>query len=240
MKNFKPTYLYIKRNTVTGLLYLGKTSSSNPLKYKGSGLYWKNHNKVHGWENVETLWYCLFLDKRTIEEFALMISSIYSVDISEEWANLTIENGLDGGDTGHKHNYKGTVAVRDKNNNTMRVSIDHPDYISGVLVPVNKGIKYKTESEIRTCPHCGKVGKGSAMTQWHFDNCGINRKHKSGKKKTCLVCNKTLSAGVIDKKHNENCGKVFSKEIICPHCGKTSKGLNNMKRFHFDNCKHKK
>lgn len=23
------------------------------------------------------------------------------------------------------------------------------------------------------CPHCGKVGKGSAMKQWHFDNCKL-------------------------------------------------------------------
>lgn len=22
-----------------------------------------------------------------------------------------------------------------------------------------------------TCPHCGKIGRGSAMKQWHFDNC---------------------------------------------------------------------
>lgn len=24
---------------------------------------------------------------------------------------------------------------------------------------------------IRTCPHCGKTGKGGGMKQWHFDNC---------------------------------------------------------------------
>jgi hypothetical protein len=23
----------------------------------------------------------------------------------------------------------------------------------------------------RTCPHCGKTGKGGGMTNWHFDNC---------------------------------------------------------------------
>lgn len=23
----------------------------------------------------------------------------------------------------------------------------------------------------RTCPHCGKIGRGSAMIRWHFDNC---------------------------------------------------------------------
>jgi hypothetical protein len=24
---------------------------------------------------------------------------------------------------------------------------------------------------ILICPHCGKEGRGGAMTQWHFDNC---------------------------------------------------------------------
>jgi hypothetical protein len=24
------------------------------------------------------------------------------------------------------------------------------------------------------CPHCGKIGKGSAMFKWHFDNCKKN------------------------------------------------------------------
>jgi hypothetical protein len=29
------------------------------------------------------------------------------------------------------------------------------------------------EKPYRTCPHCGKVGKGGNMTRYHFDNCSI-------------------------------------------------------------------
>lgn len=29
--------------------------------------------------------------------------------------------------------------------------------------------------QILTCPHCGTVGKGSAMKRWHFTNCKSNR-----------------------------------------------------------------
>lgn len=58
---FKPTYLYIKRHKVTGLLYFGKTTSKNVEKYNGSDTYWGRHLKVHGY-NIETLWYCLFTD----------------------------------------------------------------------------------------------------------------------------------------------------------------------------------
>jgi hypothetical protein len=28
--------------------------------------------------------------------------------------------------------------------------------------------------QVRTCPHCGKTGKGPGMLRYHFDNC----KHK--------------------------------------------------------------
>ena len=37
----KPTYLYVKQHNKTGLKYFGKTTKKDPLKYKGSGLYWK-------------------------------------------------------------------------------------------------------------------------------------------------------------------------------------------------------
>jgi len=28
---------------------------------------------------------------------------------------------------------------------------------------------------IVTCPYCGKVGKGNAMLQHHFDNCKLKK-----------------------------------------------------------------
>ncbi len=46
-------YLYVKRHRKTGLLYFGKTTK-NPLKYNGSGKYWKSHLRKHG-SDVETL-----------------------------------------------------------------------------------------------------------------------------------------------------------------------------------------
>lgn len=39
--------LYIKTHNITGLKYFGKTIK-NPLKYKGSGKYWKRHLAIHG------------------------------------------------------------------------------------------------------------------------------------------------------------------------------------------------
>ena len=92
---FKPTYLYIKRHSVTGMLYFGKTTQ-NPEKYYGSGTRWKYHISNHGKEHVETLWYCLFLDFETINSFALAFSLENKIVESDVWANLVIEDCVGG------------------------------------------------------------------------------------------------------------------------------------------------
>jgi hypothetical protein len=92
----KPTYLYIKQHTKTGLKYFGKTTKEDPVTYLGSGLHWKRHIKKHG-EFVETIWYKLFTDEKSLIEYALNFSKENNIVESKEWANLKNENGLDGG-----------------------------------------------------------------------------------------------------------------------------------------------
>lgn len=96
MNIYKPTFLYIKKHNQTGLLYFGKTIKSDPTKYKGSGEYWLRHLKVHG-NDVDTLWYCLFLDEDEIKEFALAFSAKHNIVESIDWANLVPENGINSG-----------------------------------------------------------------------------------------------------------------------------------------------
>jgi hypothetical protein len=96
---FKPTYLMIKRHMLTGLLYFCKTNFFNPERYHGSGKYWKRHLQKYGKDQVETLWYCLFLDKDECVKFALMFSKMNNIgngDITV-WANIIPENGINGG-----------------------------------------------------------------------------------------------------------------------------------------------
>ena len=94
-------YLYVKRHNVTGLLYFGKTTK-NPLKYNGSGKYWKNHLSQHG-KDVETLVVWEFEhDDPSLVEFAEGFSETYNIVKSSEWANLIVENGLDGAPVGHE------------------------------------------------------------------------------------------------------------------------------------------
>jgi hypothetical protein len=91
----KPTWLYIKQHSITGLKYFGKTTR-DPEKYKGSGKRWVNHLNAHG-DNVKTIWSRLFVDKNELVEFALNFSTENNIVESDEWANLMPENGLDGG-----------------------------------------------------------------------------------------------------------------------------------------------
>lgn len=91
------TYLYIKRHSVTGLCYFGKTSKKDPYVYMGSGKYWVRHIKRHGVEHVETLQVWSFESLKECSEFALKFSEDNNIVGSEEWANLKPENGLDGG-----------------------------------------------------------------------------------------------------------------------------------------------
>lgn len=96
-KSFKPTFLYIKQCKITGTLYFGKTTNSNPVTYRGSGTHWRLIYKKYGRENIETIWYCLYTDIDILYDFAVKFSAQESIVDSPNWANLKEENGLDGG-----------------------------------------------------------------------------------------------------------------------------------------------
>jgi len=102
-KEFKPTYLYIKTHNITGLKYFGKTTS-NPHKYRGSGLYWLAHLRKHG--NDVTTEIVGYFDNqlectKMAQEFSISNNIVKAVneDNTKVWANQIIENGTDGGAT---------------------------------------------------------------------------------------------------------------------------------------------
>jgi hypothetical protein len=94
--DFKPTWLCIKRHSVTGLKYFCKTTKKDPYSYHGSGSYWKRHIKVHGKKDIVTDWCEIFTDKNYLIEYALNFSIENNIVDSTEWANLIEENGIDG------------------------------------------------------------------------------------------------------------------------------------------------
>jgi hypothetical protein len=96
---FTPTWLYIKRHKITGLLYFGKTIK-NPHTYLGSGRHWVLHCAKHDRRLVETVWAERFDCRDTLVDFAMFFSDFADIVASPRWANLKGENGLDGGGPG--------------------------------------------------------------------------------------------------------------------------------------------
>lgn len=102
IKNFKPTYLMIKRHKITGLKYFCKTVRKDFIKYKGSGDYWTAHIKKYGRKDVETIWWELFTDIHELVLYALKFSKDNDIVNARDeqgqkiWANLMYENGLHG------------------------------------------------------------------------------------------------------------------------------------------------
>jgi hypothetical protein len=95
-------YLYLKQHKITGLLYFGKTINPKYEKYIGGGKYWRRHLKQHG-KFIDTLCVWEFDNQEECTEFALRFSKENDIVNSKEWANISEENGLDGGPIGFKH-----------------------------------------------------------------------------------------------------------------------------------------
>lgn len=93
-------YLYLKTHNVTGLKYLGKTERCDFYEYHGSGVYWKRHLKVHGCDYHTT---CLLKteSQEELRETGLFFSRIWNVVNSNEFANLTEEDGNGGSNFKH-------------------------------------------------------------------------------------------------------------------------------------------
>jgi len=90
-----PIYLYLKTHIKTGLKYLGKTISSDPNLYQGSGTVWKRHIKKHGYD-VTTDVLLETNDPKKLKEVGIYYSNLWNIVESKEFANIVPEMG-DGG-----------------------------------------------------------------------------------------------------------------------------------------------
>ena len=199
MQKFKPTYLYIKQCKTTGLKYFGKTVAKDPVKYKGSGKHWVRHINKYG-NNVETIWYQLFLDKEQLVNFATTFSTENNIVESPEWANLKIEDGLWGGGVkgiklgpmtdDHKEKIRKSVKQRLLESGwTPKL---HKEYKEGEVrgwkwnqkdkdnlskqrkgrTPWNKGKSVGSYIENRIqCRYCGNRVAPYTFLRWHDEKC---------------------------------------------------------------------
>ena len=104
--------LYVKTHNKTNLKYLGYTKQ-DPYRYKGSGVYWRRHLKVHG-DDVSTKVLKECVSKDEVQQWGEHFSELYNVVESTEWANLKPETG-DGGSGIMKDETKAKIAKFQKN-----------------------------------------------------------------------------------------------------------------------------
>lgn len=177
--NFKPTYLYIKQHSITGLKYFGKTTS-NPYKYSGSGTHWKRHIKKHGKEHIKTLWCKLYTDIDELVNTAIALSDMFDIVDSNAWANAIGENGLDGWSTSEGNPNKKRLENKTHNflsdTHPMKIrSINKTHHFLGSTNPVHQQIKNKSgANHIKfCCIFCKNTFSFSNYTN-HTVSCKLN------------------------------------------------------------------
>lgn len=187
--------LYVKTHNKTGLNYLGKTTK-DPLKYKGSGKWWKRHIEKHG-NDVTTNAVFEFEDEDECNKFALTLSRDLDIVNSTNWANLIVENGKDGAPVGHE----GHVFTDDQRE---KMSVSSKDRWSD---PEHK----RKMSELHK-DRWLTVDRSTLKSKWNDDS----RKHHSEKMKA------TMSSDY----HKQRVSKLFSELVRTDtHCGKISTAL---------------
>ena len=216
---FKPTYLYIKQHSITGKCYFGKTVNKDPIKYPGSGTYWKAHIKIHGRKFVETLWFKLFTDRDELIKIATLFSEQQDIVKSDRWLNLVPENGMDG-------NTKGMPGKKHSEETKLRLS------------KINTGKQYSEEVKDKL----SKMRKGMKKSPEHVEKvAAANRGRKCTEEQkakfSAKMKGRKLSCETRARMSEVRKGSPRPQKIVaCPNCFKEG-AFNLMTRYHFDNCK---
>jgi hypothetical protein len=244
-KFFQPTWLYIKKHNLTGLMYFGRTTEKDPIKYRGSGTYWKRHIKIHG-NDVTTLWVHLYTDKHLIKEEATAFSYSHDIINSNKWANLTIEDGINGSAKGRKtkpctEETKNKISQALKNSKLPRGmqgkshTADTKNKIKEAII-AKGGRSESTKQKIREA-NVGKVLSAEIRQKISNSNKGRKCPKTLGHRQNLSLANrgKTLTSDVKNKISLSLKGKP-KKQITCEHCGKIG-AIANISRWHGNKCK---
>lgn len=258
-------YLYVKQHSITGLKYFGRTISSDPFRYMGSGIYWNNHLNKHGKEHVRTICIWFFTDQEKCTKFALKFSKDNDIVKSKNWANLIDEDGLSGGwvktinigrvwSEERRNNH--SIAMKNRN---WKPTEEHKKRISEKNIGKEKSIetieltREKNIGRKRTPEQCAKIAIAQINSPNHSTRGKKRPEHASkmskimkGKKlsKHSQEANKAKSLRMKGVKKPLDFGQKISeakkgkkpKQATCPHCC-LSGSITCMKRWHFDNCK---
>lgn len=209
MNDYTPTYLYIKKHNITGLLYFGKTNKSDIIGYLGSGKRWQRHLKKHG-KDITTIWYELFDDRDSLTEFAKFFSEFHDIVESKSWANLIPENGINGGSApGRKY----SAESRCKMSNSAKLR----------------------KSSQETKDKISKALKGKIVSKETRAKLSIANQNMSDETRV-KIANSWSEARRAEMSVLSVARNAARLPITCPHCGTVGLHAGLMKKYHFDNC----
>lgn len=245
-REFKPTYLYVKTHNVTGLKYFGKTVSSDPSLYKGSGKLWRRHIAKHDYD-VSTEIIGFFEDEYECKNAAIEFSTKNNIVESKEWANLMHENGIDGGALVYTDEMRETQRIA--NFNRVKNGT-HPwagDYQKN---KVKSGTHHLLGGEIQREHARENNLKRIANGNHHFVGSTVNKQRvangtnpfvggsiqrENAKKRIVEI--KELLESWRDKMFEEGTHPTQVKKI-CPFCNR-EENIALFARYHGDKCKMK-
>ena len=203
--------LYIAEHNTTGLKYFGKTTrwfdeQSLQENYHGSGTRWCRHLNKHG-TDVTMKIFGIF-DEADVEEVALQFSTENNIVDDYNWANLKVENGLDGGS---KPGIPKTEEWKRKVSASQQLK-----FANGYKGSMHGKSLSEHQKEIASKSHSGKHVSHETRNSVSESKLGVKVSEETRKK-------------MRKPKGPQN-------KVGCPHCDMMG-GISLMKRYHFDNCK---
>jgi len=244
-------YLYVKTHNITGLNYLGQTKQ-HPNTYPVSGTEWSKHLRDNG-NNVTTV---IILSTTCVKErnyWGRYYSNLFKITTAMDdygnriWANIIPETG-GGGFLGNNPMKKSEISkkISGENHYTKKVGYvetrggeghhmkqdNHRNRMIGSNNPMSRPevkMKHLENNKIaQNAPEVRGKKRDAAKDRWADDEF-----KKSTSEKISLG-----NTAEVRQRRSEALKGTKQKIITCPHCGKS--GGNNIKRFHYDNCKHLK
>lgn len=255
----KPTRLYIKQCPHCGLKYFGKTIREDIDQYHGSGLVWKRHLKKYKVDPIH-LWNSNWYYDSSIKRFAQKFSIINKIVESSNWANLTEEDGLGGGDPGplgrkkisdtqNSLEWQNKIGndSRKRQGESLKNTMNNKEWKETIgelrrkkIIEAHNDIEWKNTV---------KKDANQKMIETLNDptwksTIGLERSRKASKKQKETLNDPTWKSTVGENKRMmssivQNDPEWKAKKYkTCEHCGKGPMHPSNYVRHHSKNCKH--
>jgi hypothetical protein len=226
-------YLYIKTHNVTGLKYLGKTTSKDPHRYLGSGTRWRSHLAIHGFDySTEILFQSS--DSAEIKEKGIYYSQLWDIVDSNHWANLKQEEG-DGGFCKNSI----TPEANAKRSKTLKGRTFTTEHCKNLSI-ARKG---RTDRRSQATKEAAAI-KASAKLKGKKKPEGFSEKisaYNKGKTMSADAKSKMRESWTLERRlaqsERTKLRNLNRPILICPHCSKSGTNAGSMRKYHFENCK---